>query len=152
MNPVSLKVQTLEDNPEIYRQAGLSGCCGGGMSDSHLSDCKCGGKCNKCKSKSKPENQNINVNPILIGNDISNLFKKMAYGSYGAEPKTIERQVPVDRIIEKPIEKQVIVEKETTPQINISAMETIKETENEKYKLASAIKSKGNTYLYTFGM
>jgi hypothetical protein len=152
MNPVSLKVQTLEDNPEIYRQAGLSGCCGGGMSDNYRSDCKCGGRCNKCRSKNKAENQNINVNPILIGNDISNIFKKMAYDTYGASPKTIERQVPVERIIERPIEKQIIVERQNEPNINISPMESIKETPNEKYKLASAIKSKGNTYLYTFGM
>lgn len=148
MNPVRLKVQTLEDNPDIYKQAGLSGCCGGGVSDNYLSDCKCGGRCNKCR-KNKPENQNINVNPILIGNDIKHFFKKMS-SDYGLKPRTIEREVPVEKIIEKPIEKKVIVEKE--PVINVSSLNTVAPTPKEKVKLASAITSKGQTYLYAFGM
>jgi hypothetical protein len=144
-NPMKLEVQTLEDNPQIYAQAGLSGCCGGGMAD-----CGCGGKCGKCK-KTKPQNQNINLNPILIGNDFSSYLKKWASKTNSEKPQIIERerQIPIQKIVKQP----VIVEKEVRePNIIIDNIERpVQRMVEDQKKLASAVNVNGTTYLYGFG-
>jgi hypothetical protein len=150
-NPMKLEIETLEDNPQNYMNTAnycaLACNCGG------MSDCGCGGKCKRCGGK-KPTNLNINVNPILIGNDLSS-FSNMVKEYTGQNPNVkvnppqiIERErlVPQTKIVERPgktIEKQVIID-------NLERQKSVSLPKEEK-RLASAISTKGQTYIYHFG-
>ncbi len=139
-NPMKLEISTLEDNAQSLQ------CCGGGG----MADCGCKGKCG-CKGRKKdPTNQNINVNPIVIGSDFSNYLKQIEKSPQApAQNQTQLIKQPIITTVEKPIYTQKIVDK---PQIVLDNIDRkVSSSENDKYKLVRAIENKGNTYLFPYG-
>jgi hypothetical protein len=129
-NPMKLEIETLGDKKP----------------------CGCGGRCGG-KSKN-PKNMNVNVNPILIGNDLkqfleahnnTNMPFDVNAGGGHSQTRTIEKQVqvPVDRIVEKKV----------YPEGEVETASAIAKRETELRQVPVSIindKRKGTAYVYPY--
>lgn len=106
------------------------------------------GGCGCKKKSSKPTNQNINVNPIILGNDFSQYMKDLTTnsgeGKHFVDSKEIIKEIPIEKKVYVPI-------KENEKYLIDSASAVAQKKANEYQKPVKALATKNGTYVYKTG-